>query len=118
VFDQNAYAFYVEDQYRDKPFNTGYAPLRSMLQTDNADDTVTLGSGQNYYLVVDHTPVGAANGNDGQFNRVDFTWYFEGIGDAELGQSINTNPVINSAAQSAPAALLIACLCALLALVQ
>ncbi len=80
--------------------------------------TVTLGSGQNYYLVVDHTPVGAANGNDGQFNRVDFTWYFEGIGDAELGQSINTNPVINSAAQSAPAALLIACLCALLALVQ
>jgi len=119
VFDENAFYYYQEDQLRDKPFNTGYSAVRSMLDTDNAEDTVALEANKRYYLVVDHTAVGAANGNDdGTYNQISFSWWIDGVEDSELGTPVNTNPVINAASPASPAsAVLVAALAALLSLV-
>jgi len=92
IFEENAYQWYVEDQQRDVPFNTGYQPVKSMLQTQNAEDWVPLAEGKRYYLVVDNTPVGSANGNgDGTYDTLYFTWYIEGVSDELQADPINTN---------------------------
>jgi len=108
VFNENSYQYYVEDQNRPKPYNTGYTLVPgSVLETDNADQTINLMSGDRYYLVVDHTPVGSANGNNGEFNRISFSWFFSGISDEDKGYPVNTNPV-SSGSLAAPSVLALA----------
>jgi hypothetical protein len=87
-----------------------------MLETDNTEDTVALAADRRYYLVVDHTPVGSANGNDGNFNQISFSWYFTGIEDAEIGDGINSNPVIAAAPHTGPIVALVAVLATIVAL--
>jgi len=80
VYDSDNYLWYVEDQSREVPYNWGYLAVRSMLNVDNADQTASLVAGKQYYLVIDHTPVGAANGNNnnGEFTQVDFQYHITG----------------------------------------
>jgi len=94
VFTDQNYALYQQDASLPTPYNSGFLAVRSMLNTQNAQDTVALQSGTNYYLVMDNTPIGAANGNNGagQYSQLTISYFFQGIPQSEMGQPINTNP--------------------------
>jgi len=85
------YLLYIQDSQRTKAWNTGYSAFRSMLNTDNAYDTVTLNPGVNYYLVVDNTPVGAANGNNGQYDPVTVGYNMTGFDLSTIPPPLNTS---------------------------
>jgi len=117
VFDQPNFFQYQYDAARPKPYQTNYAPLRSMLNIDNAADTVALDANTNYYLVVDHTLIGGAQGTNTNgvqvFNPNRFTWYISGV---DYGQSYNSAPVISAASSThAPAVASIIALAAVVA---
>jgi len=101
VFDQPNFLQYQFDVQRPTPFNTGYSPLRAMLNVDNAADTVPLDTTSQYYLVVDHTWVGAASGttnNNGQqvFLPNRFTYLISGV---DYGTGQNTAPYVSAASR-------------------
>jgi len=107
VYDQPNFFQYQYDAARPKPYQTNYVPVRSMLNIDNAADTVPLDTTSNYYLVVDHTLIGAAKGtannNGGQdFNPNRFTWYISGV---DYGKSYTSSPVISAAPSTAAPAI-------------
>jgi len=84
------YLLYIQDTYRTPAWNTGYTAFRSMLNTDNTYDTVSLNPGTNYYLVVDNTPVGAANGNNGQYDDLTIGYNMTGFDLRSLPPPLNT----------------------------
>jgi hypothetical protein len=94
VFNQENYEFYVEDEYRQPPFNYGYVPVRSQLNVDNSDMTAALLANENYYIVIDHTEIGAANGNgDGTYNAFSFQYK---ITNAATGANIDLPTPLNT----------------------
>jgi len=73
LFDQENFVQYQYDVQRVKPYQTNYSPLRADLNIDTvkAEGPITLDSTTNYYLVVDHTKIGAAAGStDNNGNQV------------------------------------------------
>jgi len=94
----NNYLLYIQDTYRTPAWNTGYTAYRSMLNTDNCFETVTLQAGTNYYLVVDNTPVGAANGNNGQYDPLTIGYNVTGVDLTQLPPPINTGDAFRTSA--------------------
>jgi len=84
------YLLYIQDTQRTPAWNTGYSAYRSMLNTDNAFETVQLQAGVNYYLVVDNTPVGAANGNNGQYDPLTIGYNMTGFDLTTIPPPLNT----------------------------
>jgi hypothetical protein len=101
VFDQPNFFQYQYDAARVTPFQTGYAPVRSMLNILNAQDTVPLDTTSSYYLVVDHTLIGGAQGTNQNGVQVflpdRFTWDISGV---DYGTPFNTAPVVSAASST------------------
>jgi hypothetical protein len=104
VFDQPNFFQYQYDAARTTPYQTGYTPVRSMLNVDNAYDVVPLDNGiSDYYFVIDNTLIGGATGTTngaGQntFPADRFQWSISGI---DPGPSYNTAPVMSAAPAAA-----------------
>jgi len=99
VFDQANFYQYQFDAQRDKPYQTNYVPLRAQLNIDQVkSDTVPLDANTKYYLVVDHTLIGAAKGTNQNGEQVflpnRFTWSISGV---DYGQGYNTMPYYSAA---------------------
>jgi hypothetical protein len=113
IFTEENYLFYVEDEYRQPPFNYGYVPVNSQLNVDNSDMSAMLQANVNYYIVIDHTEIGAANGNnDGTYNAFNFQYKITNTAtgeNLELPTPLNTN----SASSMLPSFLFTAILAAL-----
>jgi len=113
LFDQDNFFQYQYDAQRPKPYQTNYVPLRSQLNVEVSSDTVTLLTTTDYYIVVDHTHIGAARGTDNgdgtrSFNPNRFQYQIEGVlyGDGYLATSQNgmlTGGIINASATTTPA---------------
>jgi len=114
LFDgDDNYLLYIQDTYRTPAWNTGYVAYRSMLNTNNCFDTVSLDPGLNYYLVVDNTPVGAANGNNGQYDPLTIGYNMTGFDLTTLPPPLNTGDAFRvSASLSAVLASVVAALLA------
>jgi len=117
VFSAANYYLYQQDAALPKPYGTGYTAVRAMLNTDNAQDTVDLAADTQYYLVVDNTPIGGANGNNGVFNAVTFNYNFEftdttAASMVEIGTPYNTNPTSSASLVSPSLLALVVCLLA------
>jgi len=97
------YLLYIQDSQRTKAWNTGYTAYRSMLNTDNAYETVQLMAGVNYYLVVDNTPVGAANGNNGQYDPLTIGYNMTGFDLTTIPPPLNTGAAAHLTASLAVA---------------
>jgi len=85
------YLLYLADQQRSTPFNSGYEPYRSILNSNNIFQSATLAAGTSYYLVLDATPVGAANGNNGVFDPLTVTYNVTGFDLSTIPPPLNTN---------------------------
>jgi len=101
LFTQDDFVQYQYDAARIKPFQTNYSPLRATLniETVKSEGPIGLDANTNYYLVVDHTLIGAAagtaNNNGGQdFNQNRFQWAITGL---EQGPGYNSAPVMSAA---------------------
>jgi len=73
LFTQDNFIQYQYDVQRPKPFQTNYIAVVSTLDinTVKSEGPITLDPNTNYYLVVDHTLIGAAQGStDGNGNIV------------------------------------------------
>lgn len=93
LFDAENYQQYLDDVAREPPFNYGYSAVRASLDDNIYEERVTLQPGRRYYLVVDHTEVGVANGQNGNLEvRVDFSYSIEGIDLDSLPEPLNTSP--------------------------
>jgi len=84
LFDQANFFQYQYDASRTKPYGTNYQPLRSSLNVENTAVTVALLTTTDYYLVVDHTLIGAAKGTDNgdgttSFNEMRFQYDIDGV---------------------------------------
>jgi len=117
VFDQPNFFQYQYDAARMPPFQTGYTPVRSMLNVDNAFDIVPLDNGiSDYYLVIDNTLIGGATGTanaQGQitFPSDRFQYSIEGI---DPGPGYNTAPATSGASSTASPAVAVVVAAALL----
>jgi hypothetical protein len=103
LFTQDSFVQYQYDAARIKPFQTNYSPLVATLniETVKAEGPITLDANTNYYLVVDHTLIGAAQGtnqNGAQvFNPNRFQWAITGL---EPGVGYNSAPVMSAASST------------------
>lgn len=104
------YLLYIQDSQRPKAWNTGYKAVAAMLNTDNAFQTIQLEAGVNYYLVVDNTPVGAANGNNGNYQQETIGYNVTGFDLSTIPPPLNTADAARFAAPS-----ILFAFCALLA---
>jgi len=113
VFDQANFYQYQFDAQRIKPYQTNYVAIRSMLNIENAADIVPLDSTSHYYLVVDHTLIGAAKGTNQNgeqvFNPNRFTWSISGV---DYGEGKNTVPYMSAATSTTSSVTLIVALIA------
>jgi len=122
LFDEENYIQYRYDAERQKPYQTNYVPIRSSqnIDTVKSEGPLTLDPNTNYYLVVDHTYIGAAdgtnNGNTQVFNPNRFYYEISGL---DPGFGVASGMTMKSAAPPAAslssfAVVLVAIACALL----
>jgi len=123
LFDEENYKQYQYDAERKKPFQTNYVPIRSSqnIDTVKSEGPLTLDPNTNYYLVVDHTYIGAAdgtnNGNEQVFNPNRFYYEISGL---DPGYGVPSGMTMRSAASrvaslsSSVGVVLAAIVCALL----
>lgn len=106
LFDEENFLQYQFDAQRDYPYQTNYVAIRSSLDIDTVkfEGPITLSADPNvrYYLVVDHTLIGAAKGTtNGNGDRVflpnTFAFKIEGL---ETGGGYNTAPTNGAATAS------------------
>jgi len=101
LFDQENFVQYQYDVNRLTPYQTNYVALRSTLdiETVKSDGPIALDSNTNYYLVVDHTLIGAAQGTtDNNGNQVFLQNRFQySITGLDPGIGYNSVPVMSSA---------------------
>jgi len=109
LFTQENFVQYQYDAARAKPFQTNYVAIISTLdvETVKSEGPIALDPNTNYYLVVDHTLIGAAQGTtnaNGQQvfleNRFDYT-----ITGLNPGPGYNSAPYASAAPLSAAASL-------------
>jgi len=99
LFDQENFFQYQYDAAREKPYQTGYTALRSALNVENSKiGPVDLDPAIDYYLVVDHTGIGAAKGTDNgdgtrSYNLNRFYYQIEGV-EAERGYTTDGTTMI------------------------
>jgi len=106
LFDQDNFVQYQYDTNRLKPFQTNYSPIKATLdiETVKSEGPLPLDANTNYYLVVDHTLIGAAQGTNVNgvqtFLENRFEWQITGL---DPGVGYNSVPVISSATHTAGA---------------
>jgi hypothetical protein len=120
LFDQDNFVQYQYDVQRTKPFQTNYAPLRATLdlETVKQEGPITLDANTYYYLVVDHTKIGAAAGStDNNGNQVfldnRFYYSFQGV---ELETGYMSGTILSGASATASVSFVAVLLSAIVAL--
>jgi len=105
LFTQENFIQYQYDANRMKPYQTNYQAIRATLdiETVKAEYNIALDPNTNYYLVVDHTLIGAAKGTtDGNGDQVflENRFYYEIVG-LDPGQGYESTPNISAAPRAA-----------------
>jgi len=117
LFDQANFLQYQFDSIRNPPYETGYTAVRSSLAVENSMETVALDANTLYYLVFDHTPVGAAQGTNQNgvqvYNPNTFAYVIKGL---EVPEGQTNNPYRNWASNVTPATAIVVVLAAIAAL--
>jgi len=120
LFDQENFVQYQYDVQRVKPYQTNYSPLRADLNIDTvkAEGPITLDANTNYYIVVDHTKIGAAAGStDNNGNQVflpnRFYYRIDGV---EYGTGFQSQTLMSGAVSMASVSSVAIVLSALVAL--
>jgi len=106
LFDQENFVQYQYDVVRPKPYQTSYAPIRSSLnlETVKTEGPITLDASTDYYLVIDHTKIGAAAGstdNNGNQVFLDNRFYYS-IQGVDIGTGYQSTTLVSGASSIAP----------------
>jgi len=114
LFDQENFVQYQYDVARPKPYQTSYAPIRSSLdlETVKTEGPITLDARTDYYLVIDHTKIGAAAGStDANGNQVflDNRFYYS-IQGVDYGTGFMSTTLVSGASSLVPLSGLVALL--------
>jgi len=120
LFDEKNFLAYQWDAQRMKPYQTGYVAMASSLNIDTVKSVgpVTLSADPNvkYFLVVDHTLIGAADGTtvNGQqeFLTNTFAYKIEGL---EVPVGYNTAPTSGATATASASVAVVAILATVVA---
>jgi len=117
LFDQENFNMYQFDVQLEKPLQTGYVPVRAALdiETVKQEGPITLDPNTDYYLVIDHTKIGAAAGStDGNGNQVFLNnRFYYSISGVEVGVGAQSIPVISGATAVVSSSLLVVALAAI-----